>query len=205
MWFSCLTQTSVPVRAASSGQAYCGVGGKTAQRLAFFILRQPDDYARELSEAAAGPPGTALADRLAAAQERFDELIFAELGSAATPPGEAEAGAGAGICAASSGDFAASAAAALAERIAHVEEAAAAAAGLRAGVSASAAAGVDPLAPRSLGDVAGLRAALAAETVAQAAAAAERVRHAHAVASLQANSWQMAAPSSSIRHTSLTW
>jgi len=28
-----------------------GIGGKTAQRLAFFILRQPDDYARELSEA----------------------------------------------------------------------------------------------------------------------------------------------------------
>src|SRR3712207_3569694 len=30
VWFSCLTQTSAPARAASSGQAICGVGGKTA-------------------------------------------------------------------------------------------------------------------------------------------------------------------------------
>ncbi len=28
-----------------------GIGGKTAQRLAFFILRQPDDYAHELAAA----------------------------------------------------------------------------------------------------------------------------------------------------------
>src|ERR1700693_2582183 len=31
VWFSCFTQTSTPVRWASSGQAYCGVGG-TSER-----------------------------------------------------------------------------------------------------------------------------------------------------------------------------
>src|SRR5688572_10394012 len=30
VWFSCLTTIPMPVRAASSGQAYCGVGGMTA-------------------------------------------------------------------------------------------------------------------------------------------------------------------------------
>jgi hypothetical protein len=30
VWFSCFTQTSAPVRAASPGQAYWGVGGITA-------------------------------------------------------------------------------------------------------------------------------------------------------------------------------
>ena len=30
VWFSCLTQTSAPVRAASSGQRCAGVGGMTA-------------------------------------------------------------------------------------------------------------------------------------------------------------------------------
>ncbi len=30
VWFSCLTQTSQPAARASSGQAYCGVGGMAA-------------------------------------------------------------------------------------------------------------------------------------------------------------------------------
>ena len=30
VWFSCLTQTSAPVRAASSGQAICGVGSRVS-------------------------------------------------------------------------------------------------------------------------------------------------------------------------------
>src|SRR6516162_3215397 len=31
VWFSCLTHTSAPARCASSGQAYCGVGGSTVR------------------------------------------------------------------------------------------------------------------------------------------------------------------------------
>ena len=31
VWFSCLTQTSAPIRALSVGQAYCGVGGTWAR------------------------------------------------------------------------------------------------------------------------------------------------------------------------------
>ena len=30
VWFSCFTQTSQPAARASSGQAYCGVGGMAA-------------------------------------------------------------------------------------------------------------------------------------------------------------------------------
>ena len=30
VWFSCLTQTSVPARSASSGQTRCGVAGNEA-------------------------------------------------------------------------------------------------------------------------------------------------------------------------------
>ena len=33
VWFSCLTTTSTPVRAFSSGQANCGVGGTAARTI----------------------------------------------------------------------------------------------------------------------------------------------------------------------------
>src|SRR5687767_6558680 len=88
VWFSCLTQTSAPVRRASSGQACCGVGGTSgatssaaASRsaresfgtpvsalllgvgLANGLRKHPHGHDREHAEADHEPEEMAVADR----------------------------------------------------------------------------------------------------------------------------------------------
>src|SRR5689334_17782776 len=50
VWFSCFTQTSAPVRWASSGQAYCGVGGasgRTSSAAASMSARDSERFGTE--------------------------------------------------------------------------------------------------------------------------------------------------------------